>query len=358
MRLRHITLLGLFIVSVSQLSAQLGGTSTYDFLQLPVSARAAALGGSFISVRDGDLSLAASNPSFLDSTINNKIALSYIPYFAGINYGYVSYAHTFHDIGPVKNVGTLDLGIKYIDYGIFNYADVAGNEMGTFWAGEYLFNMGYGRPLKDSTFSGGANLKVIYSHLYQYYSWGAAVDLAGSYVSKNRRFFMGAVIENIGHQLKDYVPGNNEPLPFDIKLGISEKLAHAPFRFGVTAQHLQKWDITYIDPADTQTVNPLTQQVVTKSKLSVFADKAMRHLIPNVEFVLGKNFMIRFAYNYEIRKELELQARRGLVGFSGGFGIKIYKFQLSYALAGYHLAGASNTFSIAVALDEFSRRKT
>jgi hypothetical protein len=355
MRLKSLIILLFLVLTTSSLFAQIGGTSTYDFLQLPVSSRSAALGGDFIAVRDGDLSLAAENPSFLDSSVSNHTALSYIPFFAGIKYGYASFAHTFDSIGHLKNVGTIALSIKYIDYGSFDYADLGGNEGGTFTAGEYLVQAGYGRPLMDSTFSGGANLKFIYSHLYQYYSSGLALDLAGSYVSHNRRFFLGLVIQNIGHQIKDYTAGDNEPLPFDVKLAFAKKLAHAPFRFGITAQHLQKWDLTYIDPADTETVNPLTGQAVTHSSIGGFADKLMRHLVPNLEVVLGKNFMIRFAYNYEMRKELELDASRGLVGFSGGFGIKIYKFQINYALAKYNLAGSSNTFTIGMALDEFSR---
>jgi hypothetical protein len=354
MRFRLFSFLLLTFITSSQVFAQLGGTSTYDFLQLPVSSRAAALGGDFIAVRDGDLSLAAENPSFLDSSVSNHLTLSYIPFFAGINYGYAAFAHTFDSIGPLKNVGTIALSIKEIDYGTFQYADFGGNEGGTFTAGEYMFQAGYGRPLQDSTFSGGANLKVIYSHLYQYVSWGAALDIGGSYISHNRRFFMGFVIQNIGHQIKDYTPGDNEPLPFDVKFAFAKKLAHAPFRFGITAQHLQKWDLTYLDPADTATVNTLTGQAITHSGLKIFADKLMRHLVPNLEVVLGKNFSLRFAYNYELRQELELQAKRGLVGLSAGFGIKIYKFQINYALAEYNLAGSSNTFTIGIALDDFS----
>jgi hypothetical protein len=185
-----------------------------------------------------------------------------------------------------------------------------------------------------------------------------AIDLAGSYISPNKRFYMGMVIQNMGTQIEDYVVGNPEPLPFDIQFGLSEKLAHAPFRFGVTLDHLQKFDLTYIDPTDTQTVNPLTGQAVVKNNLGGFADKLMRHVIPNLEVVLGKNFMLRFAYNYEMRKELELSGRQGLVGFSGGFGIKIYKFQLSYAMSGYNLGGVISTFTMGLSLDDFYTRKT
>jgi hypothetical protein len=358
MRLRYFTLLVFFVSSVSGAFAQIGGTSTYNFLELPVSARAVALGGTFISVRDGDLSLAAANPSFLDSTVNNHAIIGYVPFFAGINYDYFSIAHTINGFGFLGRSGTFDAGVKYINYGTFTQADFAGNITGQFTAAEYMYNIGYGQPIKDSTINVGANLKGIYSHEATYTSSGIGLDLSGSYISPNKRFFLGMVVQNIGTQLKDYTTGDPEPLPFDVQIGFAEKLAHAPFRFGVTAVHLQQWDLTYLDPTDTQTVNQLTGQAVPTNNFGSFADKVMRHLIPNLEVVLSKNFMLRFAYNYEMRKELELSSRQGLVGFSGGFGIRIYKFHLSYALSSYYLGSAISTFSMGLSLDDFYNRKT
>ncbi len=325
-------------------------------MQLPVTARDAGLGGNFISVRDGDLGLAAQNPSFLDSTLNNHAVISYIPYFDGIDYGFFSFAHTIKNFGFLGQSGTFDASIKSINYGTFTQADDAGNILGQFTAGEYLFNIGYGQPVKDSTFSAGANLKGIYSHLQQYYSWGMALDLSGSYVSKNKRLFIGAVVQNMGTQIESYTPGDPEPLPFDVQLGVSYKLAHAPFRFGLTADHLQQYNLLYTDPVVTQTVNTLTGQTISPNKIGSFGDNIMRHLIPNMEVVLGKNFSLQFAYNYEMRKELELTSRPGLVGFSGGFGIKIYKFHLNYALAGYNLGGVISTFTMMLSLSDFYSR--
>ncbi len=331
-------------------SAQIGGSSTYSFLQLPTSARAAALGGTYIGVRDGDLSLASGNPSFLDTSVNNHVAMSYTPMFAGVDYGYVTYARSF------KNIGTFDLGVKEIDYGTFTRADNTGNITGTFTAGEYMLNIGYGRSLKDSLFSAGVNLKTVYSALDQYYSWGEMVDLGVSYVSPNRQFFMGAVIQNVGKQLKDYVPGNTEPLPFDADFGVSYRFKHAPVRLNLVLQHMQTWDLTYVDPTDTQTVNTLTHEVIVKSGVSTFFDKLGRHVIGSFEFLIGKNFALRFGYNYELRKELSLTSRPSLDGMSAGFEMKIYRFHLSYAVSKYNLSAFTNTFTFIFDTSEFYSR--
>jgi hypothetical protein len=344
---RRFFISGLVLLSAASAFAQLGGSSTYNFLQLPVSARSAALGGTYVGVNDGDLGLAATNPSFLDTSVNNHIVMSYTPYMAGINYGYVAYAHSF------KNIGTFDFGIKDIDYGTFTQADDAGDITGTFTAGEYLFNLGYGRALKDSLFSMGVNAKMVYSSLQQYYSVGVMADFGVSYVSPNHNFFLGAVIQNVGEQIRDYIPGNNESVPLDAHLGVSYKFKHAPFRLNLVVTHLQKWTLTYTDPTDTQTVNQLTGQPISNSGSGTFFDNLGRHLIGSFELLLGKNFALRYGYNFEERQELKFTTAPGLAGMSGGFEMKIYKFHISYALAKYSVGSVSNTFTFIFDTSQF-----
>src|ERR1035438_299467 len=84
---------------------QIGGSGTYEFLNLPNSARVAAMGGVNIAVRDSDVNSAFQNPSLLDSTMANQFSVSYVSYFAGIYWGYVAYAM---DAGKV---GTFDVGM-------------------------------------------------------------------------------------------------------------------------------------------------------------------------------------------------------------------------------------------------------
>ena len=72
--------------------AQIGGGNIYEFLNLPNSARVAALGGKLISIKDNDLNLSFNNPSLLNSSMEKQLVLNYVNYFSDINYGYVSYS--------------------------------------------------------------------------------------------------------------------------------------------------------------------------------------------------------------------------------------------------------------------------
>ncbi len=194
---------------------------------------------------------------------------------------------------------------------------------------------------------------MVYSALGPYFSSAAMTDFGVSYVSANRCLYIGAVVQNIGGQLKSYYSGNKEPLPTDAKIGVSYKFKHAPFRFNLVMQHLQEWTLTYADPTDTQTVNPLTGASIAQSSSSSFFDNLGRHCTGSVELLLGKNFAVRYAYNYEMRKELALTTAPGLAGMSMGFEMKIYKFHISYGLAKYTIGALSNTFTIIFDTSQF-----
>ncbi|HEV7230000.1 MAG TPA: type IX secretion system protein PorQ [Bacteroidia bacterium] len=334
--------------------AQIGGTSIYEFLNLSNSARASSLGGTVISIQDHDLNLAVINPALLDSTLDNQLALNYTKYLpdVNINYGFVSYAKHF------KDIGTFDANLQYINYGRFKETDVTGVETGSFSAADYSFNVGYGKPLgkPDSSkqFSVGANVKFISSQYYNFNSTGAAADIGINFLNIRHNLSASILVRNMGRQFTDYVSGNAEPLPFEILAGISFKPKHAPFRLTVTGTHLETWDLTYIDPANPPlTTDPLTGQPIIQHPFRIWSDKLMRHLLFGGEVLLSKNFNIRLGYNYERREELMVQSRRGLIGMSFGFGFRIYKFHFSYGHAAYHIAGGSNTFSITTNLSDF-----
>lgn len=327
--------------------SQIGGNNTYQFLNLPYSARIAALGGNFSSVKDDDLSLASSNPSLISDKINNNLSISYIYYFSNIKYGYSAFAHSF------KKIGTFVGSIQFIDYGTFTYADATGQTYGSFKANEYAFNVGWGRNL-DSNFSIGANLKLINSSLENYSSFGFAVDIASTYYNPKSRFSSSLIFRNVGRQLSYYTNSNSENLPFEIILAFSKQLQHAPFRFSVLLNHLEKWNLRYEDPLNPSTkTDPLTGEKTTKSELSKFGDNLLRHTVFGVEFIPSKSFNLRLGYNYQRRQEMKVESALSTVGFSLGFGIRVSKFYLSYANVMQHLAGSSNFITITTDLNKF-----
>ena len=339
----------LLVIINNTANAQIGGNNTYEFLNLTSSARIAAMGGDFLTINDNDITLVESNPSLINPAINNKLGVAYVDFFSDVNYGFATYARTF------KNVGSFAASMKYISYGKFDRATVTGERTGQFNAGETALNIGWGRQL-DTLFSIGANLKFIYSSLESYNSFGMAVDVAGSYISRDRSFTISLIAKNIGRQITVYQGGNAEPLPFELQLGLAKKLKHLPFRYSILYNNIEKWDLRYDDPAQVQT-DPISGEVIKDSGIEVFADNLMRHLVFGGELLIGKNISLRGGYNYRRRQEMKVTTKTGTVGFSWGIGIRISKFHFSYARSAYHLVGSPNYITITTNLSDFFVKK-
>jgi len=346
---RTIIIFLLYSVTINALG-QIGGTSSYSFLELTNSARLAALGGKNISNPDKDLNFVYDNPSLLDSSMSKHLVLNYVNYFAGINYGYVSYARHFDKVGMFAS------GLNYINYGKFIKADETGEITGQFSAFELALNIFWSKILIDSTLSVGVNLKPIYSQLETYNSFGLAVDAGFTYFGK-KGLSAAFVIRNLGSQLKPYTEGNYEQIPLNIQLGLTQKLVHAPFRFSFLYQYLNKWDLRYDKNTNLSYSSGSQSNVSGDEKPISLADNFFRHFIFSAEFLPAKSFNVILGYNHQRRKEMMIPTKPFLVGFSWGFYISISKIKLSYSQAFYHIAGASNHFSLNMNMGDIYRKK-
>ncbi len=316
----------------------MGGSTTYGLLLLDNTARVAALGSGGISVKDNDLGLAFQNPSLLDSCADRHLAMNYVNYFAGINYGYASYAH------HLNKWGTWSATLQLLNYGKFRRFDEFEQDLGEFTAGEYMLAISNSHAI-DSNLQVGATLKLINSVLDQWQSFGMALDLAATYHLPQQLLTMALVIRNAGVQLKPYVLGNREPLPFEIRAGITKKLKHAPFRLSLGLDNLQRWDLTYSDPNAPLEIDPTTGDVIVPKEPG-FIQKLALHANFGVELLLGKSFYVASGFNYRRRREMVTETRPALTGFSIGAGIRIKRFSISYAHSGYHRAGGTNLLTL------------
>ena len=72
----------------------------------------------------------------------------------------------------------------------------------------------------------------------------------------------------------------------------------------------------------------------------------LSHIVLGAELLLHKNVNLLFGYNNRTRFEMLIEDRKGLVGFSCGFLIKINRFSLAFSRASHHLSGPINSFGI------------
>src|ERR1035438_8378341 len=90
--------LTLFIILL--LNTSIFSQNTYDFLRLDLSARAAALGGTFVSNTD-DPNVIFYNPAGLKMLTGSPISFSFLKYLLDINFASITYSTEFENIGRV-----------------------------------------------------------------------------------------------------------------------------------------------------------------------------------------------------------------------------------------------------------------
>jgi hypothetical protein len=340
MRKKALITLFIFII-MPPIFSQTGGDNIYEFLNLTHSGLVSSLGGSNVSLQGNNPNMAYHNPALLSSDMNNSLVLNYVNYFAGINYGFAMYSHS--DPG----VGNFAAGMTYLNYGLFTESDASGVITGDFKAAEYAFSFIYSREL-DSAFNIGVNFKPILSQLERYTSFGFAFDIGASWHNRNNLFSAGLVIRNAGLQVTSYSGEDRQKLPFEIQAGISQRLAHAPFRFSLTLRHLEKFDLTYNYSESSSSAD--------ETSGSDFAENLLRHAVAGVELIPHKNFYLSAGYNFQRRKELQTESKVSTVGLSWGFGIKTSWMDIELGRATYHLAGSSTHLSLILRPDNLYKK--
>lgn len=342
---RRFYVIGLFVWLHTIAYAQIGGHTVFNAFNIPSSARVAAMGGSYFAIKDSDIHLAQFNPSLLDSAMSEKLGMSYVDYFDGINMGYASYARN------INSQLTAGATMQFSSYGKQTEYDPLGYEIGEFYAADYALILGLGYKY-DEHWSIGGNLKTIYSTLANYTSLALALDGAATYSNKEKRFTASLLMRNLGAQIKTYTSNTRERLPLEFQIGFTKQPAHAPIRLSFVYDNMQQWDLIYENPNKVIITDPITGEVVGDNKW-VFGDKLMRHIVFGAEFLVSENVHIRTGYNYRRRQELKIDEKPGTAGLSFGLGLRVSRFHISYGRAIYHHAGPSNTFSVTTNLSQW-----
>lgn len=320
--------------------AQIGGNGVYQFLNLISSPRQAALGGKTITNFDYDVNQPLFNPASINSEMDGKLALNYGNYFGDVSYGTAAYAYTYD-----RHIQTFHAGITYINYGKFDGRDENGTATNEFSGSEIALSLGYSYNIPKTKLYVGGNAKLISSSLETYNSFGIATDLGAIYINEKSNVNYALVLRNFGTQISTYA-GTREKLPFEVVAGISQELANVPVRWHLTLENLQKWNVSFENPARaTQTIdgNPIPEKVT-------FLGNAFRHVIFGAEIFPKKAFNVRLSYNFRRASELKIIEQRTFSGISAGFGIRFSKFRFDYSYSRYTLAANTSLFGLMINL--------
>ncbi len=325
--------------------AQVAGLNTLSMLKLPSAPRTAALGANYLSVwSPTDLNVGLDNPSLISTQYDNRLVLNYTGFFAGSNAGTVAYGRDFHRFGSFL------FGLQFNSYGHFDAYDENEQEEGTFYASDVAAYVGWGLNI-DSCFSIGVSFRPVWSQYESYTAFAFALNVAGSYVSSDKRFAATIQARNIGTQIATF-NGTSERLPFDLSASMSYKASNAPFRLYFAMDQLTRWDLSYRDPlSPTVQFDPYTGEELAKpwyDGIATALDLIARHCAVGIEAEIKKVLFLQLGYRFRQTAEMGADDRTNinLSGFSYGFGLHTKKFDFSFARRNYHLGQAPNYLSL------------
>jgi Uncharacterised protein family (UPF0164) len=321
--------------------AQIGGKRTFSFLELPTNGKVAALGGVNISALDPEAGMMLANPALLQAGQHRHVAFSFTDYVADVSHNTLTYV-----MAP-KPQSPWGIGLSYLDYGDFVQRDAAGQVEGKFSVYDYALSLTHASTLDHFTL--GATVKLAVSAIAGYKAVAVLSDIGGIFKHPEKDLTLGLTLKNLGYQVSSFSGREREPVPLQVQAGLSFKPEHMPFRFSLTAHHLQQPDIVYLDTTGFSRLN----QPLKKS----LGDKIARHLVVGGELLLSKNLHLRMGYNHMRRKELRLDNALGAAGLSLGFVLRIRGFQLDYARAFYHPSGGGNFLTVGTDLGRFFKKK-
>ncbi|MBI5240468.1 MAG: PorV/PorQ family protein [Elusimicrobia bacterium] len=185
------------------------GTTSADFLRLPVGARPSGMAEAFTGVAD-DVHALAYNPAGIAFLARQELGLVHDSYAPGINHEWLGYVHPlrFGTYGLAMNVFLVDPFDSYSQFDTFE------NQTS---AMDAALQFSYGLRISDSWAVGGSG-KYITSRLNTTKASTVAGDL-GTLWAPTRGVRLGASVFHLGNGLR-YV-SETSPLPITTRLGAS-----------------------------------------------------------------------------------------------------------------------------------------
>lgn len=314
--MKRAVLATVLLSSVLHAGAQESQT-VYNFLRLPVSAHAAALGGSGITLIEDDATLIFHNPSLINNISDRTLNLNFMTYMEGATTASASFIRAAGERGTWGVMG------QFMSYGTMKETNVSGQQTGEFSAKDIALGGSFAYSLSEQ-FTGGITAKFIASYIGQYNSLGACVDLGLNYYNSQSELSVSAVARNLGGQLSAY-EDDFERMPLDLQLGVTKRLLGSPLRLSASLVRLNDWEYGF-----------------------------GKHIVIGADLILSPQFYIAAGYNAMRASEMKIAEDDGSsahgAGLSLGAGLQLERLKLHVAYAKYHVSASSLLINLSYAL--------
>jgi hypothetical protein len=298
------------IFSIPMLASSEAG---FEFLKTNFGARAAAMGGAFIS--EGDLIAINYNPAGLYGLEQKKVVFSYLDYFVDFQGGVIEFGY------PLSDHRILAGSLAYMSYGNIDETDVTGTKTGSFTPMDFSLGISYAASASYGI-RYGISGKYIRSQIQQFMSDAICLD-AGLMVRIEKQMMnIGLTIHNLGQTLTAY-RDEKEKLPLVYQAGVSKSLAHLPLtlHFCLQRYHFQESELF-----------------------------GGLYWSLGGEFKLSQSTFLRWGYHSVGQEQKAESDKDRFTGISAGFGTQINRFMIDYAISLHGVLGNTNQFTVQMML--------
>ena len=291
----------------------------YNFLRLPVSAHAAALGGDNITIIEDDPTLTFNNPALLGSVGDKTMNLNFMTYMQGAVTGSASFSRTINEKASWAAMA------QYVDYGTMKETDASNIQTGDFSARDIAIEGAFSYLLAKNLM-GGITAKFITSYIGQFNSIAVGVDLGLNYYNPDTDWSFSAVARNLGGEVDAYEEEYGK-MPIDVMVGATKRLGNSPLRLSASLVDLTHWNYKFIN-----------------------------HWVFGIDVLLGEQFYVAAGYNLRRANEMKIVSNdeeRGSshgAGISLGAGIQLERFKLQVAYGKYHVSSSSLVINLSYSL--------
>lgn len=286
-------------------SSKAVGSTAADFLNLPVGARAAAMGGAYSAISE-EASAVYWNPAGLVQIPKLSAVFMRAQYLEEISYQYAAYAHRLSYDSVVAG------SVLLTDIGSITETDISGNKLGSFTPRDSVYTLSYSKAIlefsdKDIDVSIGVSAKYIKSSIVSSArSYAADVGIM-TYNFADIPYRLAVTATNMGGGMTFDKESN--PLPLTFKMGAA--------------------------------VNPFRNMLVGADV--VMPKQNRPNLLLGAELATTPNELTRLC----VRGGLNAQKMRdGVGGLSLGLGATLHFFSLDYAFVPMGELGTTHRLSL------------
>lgn len=328
----RIVTIGVMACVLLSAKAQQMGTAFSSFLEAPVSAHTAALGGNIVSYIDTDPMFAFSNPAALRTESEKQLHINGAIYMKSTGYTSGTYSMKFSDKDAFQ------VGFQATMYGTMDGYDKYGVPTGKVTANDFAFLATYSRYL-NRYFTIGVTLKPVINSYGGYTSFSLGSDVGIMFHDTVSLVNVGLVLQNFGGKIAGPhgIVMANDWMPMNLALGVSKRLAKAPLVLNLTLQNLQRWN---------KDENEGKAGLMIGKKFIIGLD-----IVPKSE-----KFWVALSYNFDRGLSLKNPNVLSLAGlsFGGGGNVKMVRFGIGIAF--YSSSSVTAHFTFGINLNKINKK--